>query len=586
MECLPDELIVELMTFLEPREVCRLSATCKKFRRIGREPCIFKHVSFKNCIWITRKGLSLFLSQYGTLITSLSLRQCHHIGGNTLNQQKETLRSLRDLDIVGCGFNLLEIIKAVVGLKELVNLKMDGYAGSSNCWTHTNASMQESFMAAIARLCSLTVYYQSVHAVSIMNHVLSKTKDRSQLMSYTAVLNPRHMVSAARAPKNLTSVEIYSYSSDFTMSRSSATGLSLISDCLSNSPRLKTCCLSTAAYSGIPVTISSNLPFGDNLRSLRLAHLSLNDSVCSVIAVAAFELEELDLSWSHITSDGLVTMSAGKISCLKKLWLSHTNLFYTLKGESSVDGLSHVLERAFHLGTLDISGQGPCHYSHVRAVHYLLASQTKLKNLSIPPELFLTDTSSFSEIISNVFHISLFSVSGTGERFPTALLVGTGNILSQVVQWKHLESLTLSWIPAMRSSVGLVNVAQHCYCLRQLCIKGVGLPGHSSTLAPLAEALKHCKRLEIFCLEQKYFNFSLHFGDCLSACTNLKLCHLNLLGGRVDLQSVLQVLERCSCLMGFALFSGMKTTDCKRLLKSARSIDVYLIKYVYKEYKE
>ena len=45
-------------------------------------------------------------------------------------------------------------------------------------------------------------------------------------------------------------------------------------------------------------------------------------------------------------------------------------------------------------------------------------------------------------------------------RFPTALLVGTGNILSQVVQWKHLESLTLSWIPAMRSSVGLVNVAQ------------------------------------------------------------------------------------------------------------------------------
>lgn len=89
-----------------------------------------------------------------------------------------------------------------------------------------------------------------------------------------------------------------------------------------------------------------------------------------------------------------------------------------LQGELSVDGLCHVLEKATCLLTLDISGQCPdC--VPVEVVHHLLASQKELRELSIPPQLFVSEgsISTFSQIVSNLSKVSSFSVNGVEMRY-------------------------------------------------------------------------------------------------------------------------------------------------------------------------
>lgn len=272
-------------------------------------------------------GLSLFLSQFGAFIASLSLRQCHHIGGNVLSKHRAILKSLEELDIIGCAFTLEEVVKSVAGLESLVSLKMDAYTSSRMTLPRISPNTRERFVSTIAQLHSLVVHYRSRDASAFMSHTLNRGQDISQLISYTALADPENgTVQAVNKFKHLTSLEVFQRY-DFCLW--SASNTELVSNHLSNSCRLSRFGWSSTTLSHVvPRTFPSTLCLGETLKSLRLAHSCLNDSVCSVIADGAFELKELDLSWTCVTSDGLVEMSIGKIACLKKLWLGNTQIFY------------------------------------------------------------------------------------------------------------------------------------------------------------------------------------------------------------------------------------------------------------------
>jgi hypothetical protein len=260
----------------------------------------------------------------------------------------------------------------------------------------------------------------------------------------------------------------------------------------------------------------------------------------------------------------------------------------------SFHGITCVLEKATHLETLDIASEIRAEIGNralVEDFHHRLASQTDMKELSLPMALTAVgETRTFCQVSTNLHFVTSFTIFGNSKESSDVPLVSSDLLLAELSKWKHLESLNLSCIPNMRSTLGLVTVAQQCYHLQQLSIKNIGLHGHSSTLASLPQVLKYCSQLEVFSLEQRLFSFSPHFADGLSTCSNLKYCRLCLIDGRVDSESVMRVLKKCRCLMGFALFSAMKIAHCKLLKKQAHSLCgkavILIIKKEPKEIKE
>ncbi|KAM9454938.1 F-box/LRR-repeat protein 18 [Clarias gariepinus] len=147
---------------------------------------------------------------------------------------------------------------------------------------------------------------------------------------------------------------------------------------------------------------------------------------------------------------------------------------------------------------------------------------------------------------------------------PWSFQVGDAQ-LAALGKLRFLRRLTLAHLPGVLKGTGLVQLALGCKDLQALSLANLGSLKTVNYTAALQEALKHCKQLRQFRLEQPYFSANSSFFEALAHCRLLQRLCLVSRHGTFQHAAADGFMQQCEDVMMFHMFTGGTLVSCKTL---------------------
>ncbi|XP_070563828.1 F-box/LRR-repeat protein 12-like [Ptychodera flava] len=124
---LPDNIILEIFYFLDPRDMCRIARVCKTWNRLINDKLLWRHVDLRNYRVDLRSVWKVIRNHFSSTLLSLKLKGFLHsvrktecLSNAVLQDLKERCPNLSHLEIMEANFNSLDASTLPSSLTSLV----------------------------------------------------------------------------------------------------------------------------------------------------------------------------------------------------------------------------------------------------------------------------------------------------------------------------------------------------------------------------------------------------------------------------------------------------------------------------------